>query len=474
MFHVSRLDLSQLNFRLLRPTLIVWGILILSGISGWKIESRLPVLVGLTVCLLIGVVLLLRVPELGLLLLIPVSFYLKFEVSTGTNITLNGTILLTTSLIGLWFIRKIGQERALQLTPSPANLPAILLLVVSIISLIIGNSGLVLQAQDAASLPAQLGGWLLLALPIGVMLLVNNVITDLPWLKLILYSFILIGAIYFIGVQFEFSRNLFNRIYDGRSIGPIFRIWLVSLSLGQAIWNKELSSFLRLLFALVALLVIRVGWINYDWIVGWTTPLFAMFVVIWLRSWRWGLAVTLAGVAFYVVRSNVLVSQLWDSTQQYSTVSRTWTWPIMWELIKFNPITGLGPANYYYYTSLYSIVGWYVRFNSHNNYIDIVAQYGFLGLAAFGWLVAVISRVGWRLRLSITDGFSLGYVNGALAGLAATLVSGVMADWFLPFLYNIGMPGFRSAVFAWLFLGGLIAMDHIHGNLVSGDKAKSQ
>jgi O-antigen ligase len=146
-----------------------------------------------------------------------------------------------------------------------------------------------------------------------------------------------------------------------------------------------------------------------------------------------GIRLDVSGTCFLSLRSNILITQVWDSTQQYSVASRTWTWPIMWELIKFNPITGLGPANYYYYTSLYSIVGWYVKFNSHNNYIDIVAQYGFLGLAAFVWLVTAISRVGWRLRSSVTDGFSQGYVNGALAGLAATLVSGFMADWFLPF-----------------------------------------
>jgi hypothetical protein len=469
-----RWTIPQIDFRLLRSILIVMGILIFSGFSGWRIQSSLPILLAFGISLFVGVLLLLRRPELGLVLIIPVSTFLRFELGTGTNVTLNGTILLTIGVFGLWFIRKMVRERELKFIPSPVNLPAILLLVSSIVSLLIGNSGLVLKAIETASFAAQLGGWLLLALPIGLLLITANLITNLSWLKVLTFVFILIGSVYFIAVQFSAFGYLINNIYVARSIGPIFRIWLVALSLGQALWNKDLSLSLRMLLVFLSLLAIRFGWLNYDWVVGWTTPLFAFWAVIWLRSWRWGLAVTLAGVAFYIARSNILVSQLWDSTQQYSTVSRMWTWPIMWEIIKFNPITGLGPANYYYYTSLYSIVGWYVRFNSHNNYIDIVAQYGFLGLAAFGWLVAVISRVGWRLRLSLTDGFSLGYVNGALAGLAATLVSGVMADWFLPFLYNIGMQGFRSAAFAWLFLGGLIAMNHIHGNLVTSDKVKPQ
>jgi hypothetical protein len=36
-----------------------------------------------------------------------------------------------------------------------------------------------------------------------------------------------------------------------------------------------------------------------------------------------------------------------------------------------------------------------------------------------------------------------------------------MGDWFLPFTYNIGFPGFRAAMFAWLFLGGLMALERI-------------
>ncbi len=41
------------------------------------------------------------------------------------------------------------------------------------------------------------------------------------------------------------------------------------------------------------------------------------------------------------------------------------------------------------------------------------------------------------------------------------LASGMLGDWFLPYLYNIGIPGFRSSVFAWIFLGGLLALARI-------------
>ena len=45
-----------------------------------------------------------------------------------------------------------------------------------------------------------------------------------------------------------------------------------------------------------------------------------------------------------------------------------------------------------------------------------------------------------------------------LAALTAILISGAFADWFLPFLYNIGIPGFQASVFLWLFCGGLLSL----------------
>jgi hypothetical protein len=69
--------------------------------------------------------------------------------------------------------------------------------------------------------------------------------------------------------------------------------------------------------------------------------------------------------------------------------------------------------------------------------------------------------VGWSLRNKFTDGFARGYVFGGLAGLIASLVAGALGDWLLPFVYNIGINGFRASVLAWLFLGGLVALEQM-------------
>ncbi len=72
-------------------------------------------------------------------------------------------------------------------------------------------------------------------------------------------------------------------------------------------------------------------------------------------------------------------------------------------------------------------MGYYVKFNSHNQYVDLIAQTGMLGLLAFGWLCLALSRLGFKLRGKVKDGFSKGYVNACLAGLAGMLAAGMLA-----------------------------------------------
>jgi hypothetical protein len=31
----------------------------------------------------------------------------------------------------------------------------------------------------------------------------------------------------------------------------------------------------------------------------------------------------------------------------------------------------------------------------------------------------------------------------------------------LPFVYNIGLPGFRASILPWIFMGGVIALEQI-------------
>lgn len=78
--------------------------------------------------------------------------------------------------------------------------------------------------------------------------------------------------------------------------------------------------------------------------------------------------------------------------------------------------------------------------------------------------MAAMGLFAWRLRQRVTDGFARAYTTAAIGGIVGMLVAGVLGDWVIPFVYNIGLAGFRSAILGWLFLGGVIALAGIKGN----------
>jgi hypothetical protein len=149
------------------------------------------------------------------------------------------------------------------------------------------------------------------------------------------------------------------------------------------------------------------------------------------------------------------------STDEYSISTRFDAWSIMGQIIKISPVWGLGFANYYWYTPLFPIRGYAVSFNSHNNYVDIVAQMGVVGLICLLWIWWEVGQLGWRLRNQAPTGFAQAYVYGALGGLAGMVVAAMLGDWVLPFFYNVGLFGFRSSMLGWLFLGGLVSIEQM-------------
>jgi O-antigen ligase len=235
----------------------------------------------------------------------------------------------------------------------------------------------------------------------------------------------------------------------------MFWLWPVALALSQALFNRTLHILSRLLLGLLVLLILYVALVqNFDWKSGYLPAIVAVAAILALRSWRIGLFLVLVGPAAMLYLSSRAIA-----TDEYSYSTRLDAWLIVLNMVKASPLLGFGPANYYWYVLLVPIRGWYSRFSSHNQYVDLVAQTGLLGLACFFWFAFEVALLGWRLRKAAPSGFAQAYVVGVLGGLAGMLASGMLVDWFLPFAYNIGLNGYRGSMLAWLFLGGLVSIE---------------
>jgi O-antigen ligase len=327
-----------------------------------------------------------------------------------------------------------------------------------------------------APITAQLGGLFIFLLSIGAFLFAAHQIKtqkELEWLVLV---FLGIGFAFFTFRLYPPLLPTVSRIFVRQGVlGAAFYIWLVAIAFSQAVFNKKLAPVWRVA---AGLLVVMIFFVNMRgesryWVSGWMPPMVTLVAIIVLGRPDLGFFAVMGGLVVLAVNTNILDTIMSEGDNSYSTITRLEAWRILWEIIKANPVFGLGMANYYFYTPLFPILGYKVSFNSHNNYIDIVAQIGLLGLVCLLWLFAELWRLGWRMRTQIPEGFPRAYVIGALGGLVGTAASGMLGDWFLPFVYNVGMDGLRASIFVWIFLGGLVALAHIYSISSTGAEAQS-
>lgn len=406
-----------------------------------------------------GALVLLRQPLIGLAGVIIGSLIVPFGIGTGSESDLNPPMLLLIVLLGIWLLEMV-QRREIQLLPSRTMLPLMALVIVALLSFGVGQ--LSWFATNAAPIRAQIGGLTIFVLSVSAFVVTSHLIKDLRWLERLTWVFMAIGGFYIACRLVPDLGLLVGGLFPRGANGSLFWTWLVALAFSQAMYNRSLRPHWRLALGLLVLATMYIGLVlTRDWTSGWAPPLLATVVILLVGSPRAAWLVILIGALLVMARIQQVITLVDVGDTDYSIMTRVEAWRILLEIIKVSPILGLGFANYYWYTPLFSILGYYVSFNSHNNYVDLVAQTGLLGLGCFLWFAWETGRLGWRLRSRVPEGFAKAYVYGALGGLAGTLLAGMLGDWVLPFVYNVGFDGFRASVLGWLFLGGLVVIEHI-------------
>lgn len=451
---------------LVKPALVL-VVLALAALLGQRATSRLLLLAVLGLGSALAALRLTRRPTWGLFALIAVSFLVPVQLGTGTRVPLNATLMLVPALLGLWLVRMVVIERAVRLAPSPANRPLLLFALAGLVSLL---WGLLIWPADVPRpdniLLVSLGQWVLYAFSVGALLLAGNLIRQRRALQTLVGLFLGLAALMVAGSYVPGLRTVPTRLWAQAAQGSMFWVWLVALAYAQLLFNRRLAGKWKALLAALLALVVYDRWaVAGAWFSGWAPPLVAIVTITWLRSWKAGLLLTLALLLVVGGLYPQLVGRLWTDQEALGALGRQQAYTVVWEVSRSNPVLGIGLATYWHYIrARYLWPGFglaQAQINSHNNYIDIFAQMGVVGLGLFLWAISAIARSGWRLRSRAEDGFTRGYVNGALGGLAGTLAAGMFGDWLLPFVYNIGFPGFRASVFAWIFLGGFVAVEHM-------------
>lgn len=451
---LGKYSATHISFR----TLIIVAVIILAAIAGFWGS---PIILVLPFALL-GIWLVLRFPHLGLVALVPAALATTFKINTSTQTSIHAALILIPALACVWLIHAI-RRNDLPIVSSSANLPLAIFCIMATLAFIVGNLPWNYFIEHA-SLAAQLGGLSVFVFSALVFFLSANLIKSLRWLEMLTWLFLGQGAFYVVARLIPRLGTLFPGWIQDDATGSVFWIWLGALLWSQCLFNSRLNRIARAVCGVVAIATLAVLLLQArSWASGWVSLVIALGVIFWLRFPRLGTLLVAAGIAIVALRISDLLNIV--STDTHGTLfplyARLAAWQSVLQATTANLLLGLGPSNYYNAVELHPILGYNIRFSSHNNYVDLIAQTGLLGLAAFFWFVATYAREAWLLRQRVQDGFAHAYINACAGGLVATLATGMLGDWFLPFIYNVGLKGFRASFLGWLFLGGMVAIKGI-------------
>lgn len=221
----------------------------------------------------LGGLLLLDHPQWGLMLLIPVGLCVPFSIGTGTKTEVPMTILLLVALLGIW-VWILFRERVFRLVESPANWPLVALVVVAGLSILVGQfMWNPLVGTKSNFLFVQLAQWAVFVLSAGAFWLVANMVHELGWLKLMVWVFLAMGAVYMMLRILPGGWRIINPLFVSDAIGSLFWVWLVALAWGQVLFNRRLRRPVRLALLLLVVATLYVAWFaGRDWVSGWGPP----------------------------------------------------------------------------------------------------------------------------------------------------------------------------------------------------------
>jgi O-antigen ligase len=446
--------------------LIVVGVVGASAVLGYRVSM-------LWLALLIGgitAVALFTWPLLGFLALIPAALIVPLQIPTGTEVTLNASALLVPLLIGIWLLSGLLRQD-LRLAPSRTNRPLLLFLLVGLLSILISNATWdPTVPKSDRFVVVQLAQWAIFAFSAAAFWLVGLWVKRIVWLERLVAAFLLLGGVIALIRILPNGESILSSFATFVPNRAPFWMLLAAIAGGQLLFNQRLSRGWQLFLATIvgATLYFSLA-IQQERSSNWVGVGAALGTMIWLRFPRVRWVVFIAGIVF------LLSGKAYDSVYEFAGGDAKWNESgasrgeligRVIELSMRNPITGIGPAAYrpYGFTEpLFYQGAYYIepRLNSHNNYVDLFSQVGLVGLGLFLWVMAEIAWLGWRLRRRYPAGFAAGYVNGMLGAWAGIMIISALADWFLPFVYNIGFVGFQASVLIWMYFGGLVALEHM-------------
>ncbi len=418
---------------------------------------------------------------IALVILVPVAFYPYSKDVFLPAKELIAEVLIILSLM-FWGFKVITKEK-LALNPTPLNIPLLSFITICILSLIWSNSFFV----SLKELPLFLVG------PLLYFIITNN-ISDQRQIDLILNVLLIIGGLFGIygilqykGIDFSFwianigrqqVFGLFGNVnffaeyliiplpiaisifFGSRNKFKKFLLLIGILAMGTTLIvtftrGSYLSIGVSLIFMFLLFLLSRgKSFINENkkiFIIILTSIIIVAFLFIVPTP------LSKPGTAISQIKGRVSISGL---INEFSSGRRITIWKFTGMMIKDRPILGSGIGTFKYNTLRYqakffeqgqnrSLYHYRFAVATHNEYLQLWAELGIIGLGIFIWLIISYFNCGLKILRKIKNKHRQGIIIGLMAAVVAVLVDGI-------FGFPLHLPA--TVVLFWLALGLTMVM----------------
>ena len=388
-------------------------------------------------------------------------------------------------IIGLmfWFLKMTSQEE-FNITPTPLNFPVLVFMVICPLSLLWSNSSMV----SLLELPLFLAG------PILYFLVVNNIkeehqINRLLTTVLFISSLLgIYGIFQYQGIDFAFwkanvGRNQVFGLFGNVNYFAEYMIVTLPLAISLFFATRNRTHKILLLIGILAMggsLILT--FTRGSYLAIGISSLFMFFLylasrgkgfikehkkififilaLIILVTFLFALPNPLnkSGTVISKIKSRISISQF---TEGSSLKRRIAIWKFTALMIKDHPILGSGIGTFKYNSLSYQakffdqgenrrLYPYGIADKTHNEYLQLWAELGIIGLGIFIWLIITYFNYGIKLLKRIKDRYKQGILIGLMGGIIAVLIDSI-------FGFPLHLPA--TLVLFWLVLGLTMSMN---------------
>ncbi|MCK4309640.1 MAG: tetratricopeptide repeat protein [Candidatus Atribacteria bacterium] len=389
-------------------------------------------------------------------------------------------------IIGLmfWFLKMTAQEE-FKIIRIPLNLPVLAFMAICALSLFWSNSPMV----SLLELPLFLAG------PILYFIVANNIrdehqINRLLTVLLIISSLLgIYGIFQYQGIDFAFwkgnvARSQVFGLFGNVNYFAEYLIVPLPLAISLFLATRNRAQKILLLVGILAMggsLILT--FTRGSYLAIGISSLFMFFLYLASRGknlikehkkiFIFVLVVALLVTGLFIFpnplnKSGTVISKIKGriSISQFTSGSslkrREAIWGFTTLMIRDHPLLGSGLGTFKYNSLSYQakffgqgenrlLYPYGIARESHNEYLQIGAEVGMLGLGIFFWLIITYFNYGIKLLKRIQDRYRQGMIIGLMGGIMAVLIDAI-------FGFPLHLPA--TLVLFWLFIGFIISIKY--------------